>query len=63
VNAEDSNDFDTVSGSYFISEFAIDDQDKRSWHLTSWNEFGCFLKLKTLLVHKVRFVGEDAVRI
>lgn len=49
-NAEDSDDFHSVSGANFICEEPTRVEETSPRHVTSWNIFGHFLQFQTLLV-------------
>lgn len=63
MHGKNAHNLYSVTRSHFVAKLSVNDHREAPGHLTSRDELWGFLEFKSLLIHKVRFVGYNPVGI
>ena len=63
MHGKNAHNLYSVTRSHFVAKLSVNDHWEAPGHLTSRDELWGFLDFKSLLIHKVRFVGDNPVGI
>ena len=60
-DTKDAHELDTISWNHFVSELAVDSDNKSARHLTSWDQLRRLLQFKRLLIEELALFGDNPV--